>query len=128
MGRDREIREEQLRREAEAGRTAGRPVNGPPLAPRRGGTGGGGQRLSRQGGAAAAGSERAEAQRRVGPDAAGAAGRPVNGPPLDARRGGTEGGGQHLSRDDMRRAATEGLIERGGELKGDGLEGSRPSG
>jgi MIP family channel proteins len=76
MGRDREIREEQLRREAEAGRTAGRFVDGPPL---------------------------------------------------DARRGGTEGGGQHLSRDDMRRAAKEGLIEREEELKGDGLYGSSTS-
>jgi MIP family channel proteins len=76
MGRDREIREEQLRREAEAGRTAGRPVDGSPL---------------------------------------------------DARRGGTEGGGQHLSRDDMRRAAKEGLIEREEELKGDGLYGSSTS-
>jgi len=70
MGRDREIREEQLRREAEAGRTA-RP--------------------------------------------------PVDGAPLDARRGGAEGGGQGLSREEMRRAAKEGLIEREEELKGDGL-------
>ena len=76
MGRDREIREEQLRREVEAGRTAGRPVDGSPL---------------------------------------------------DTRRGGTEGGGQHLSRDDMRRAAKEGLIEREEELKGDGLYGSSTS-
>src|SRR4028119_765492 len=77
MGRDREIREEQLRREAEAGRTAARPVDGSPL---------------------------------------------------DAGRGAaTEGGGQHLSRDDMRRAAKEGLIEREEELQGDGLYGSSTS-
>ena len=73
MGRDREIREEQLRREAEAGRTAGGPVNGAPL---------------------------------------------------DARRGGTEGGGQGLSRDDVRRGAKEALIEREKELTPDGLYGS----
>jgi MIP family channel proteins len=76
MGRDREIREEQLRREAEADRTVGRPVDGSPL---------------------------------------------------DVRRVGTEGGGQHLSRDDMRRAAKEALIEREEELKGDGLYGSSTS-
>ena len=76
MGRDRETREEQLRREAVAGRTAGRPVDGSPL---------------------------------------------------DARRGGTEGGGQHLSREDMRRGAKEALIEREEELKGDGLYGSSTS-
>jgi MIP family channel proteins len=55
------------------------------------------------------------------------AGRPVDGSPLDARRGGTEGVGQRLSRDDMRRAAKEGLIEREEELKGDGLYGSSTS-
>ena len=76
MGRDREIREEQLRREAEADRTVGRPVDGSPL---------------------------------------------------DARRGGTEGGGQRLSRDDVRRGAKEALIEREEELKGDGLYGSSTS-
>ena len=81
MGRDREIREEQLRREAEAGRTAGRPVDGE------------GRGLT-------------------------------NDPSSGARRVGTGGGGQHLSRDDMRRAAKEGLIEREEELKGDGLYGS----
>ena len=47
MGRDREIREEQLRREAEAGRTAGRPVDGAPLNARRDGAEGGRQTLSR---------------------------------------------------------------------------------
>jgi aquaporin Z/aquaporin NIP len=47
MGRDREIREEQLRREAEAGRTAGRPVDGAPLNARRDGADGGRQTLSR---------------------------------------------------------------------------------
>ena len=73
MDRDREIREEQLRREAEAGRTAGRPVDGSPL---------------------------------------------------DARRGGTEGVGQRLSRDDVRRGAKEALIEREKELTPDGLYGS----
>jgi MIP family channel proteins len=77
MGRDREIREEQLRREAEAVRTAGRPVDGQPL---------------------------------------------------DARSGGTErDAGRGISRDDMRRAAKEGLIEREEELKGDGLYGSSTS-
>ena len=73
MGRDREVREEQLRREAEAGRTAARPVDGAPL---------------------------------------------------DARRGGTDGGGQRLSRDDVRRGAKEALIERERELTPDGLYGS----
>ena len=73
MGRDREIREEQLRREAEAGRTAGGPVDGAPV---------------------------------------------------DARRGGTEGGRQTLSRDDVRRGAKEALIERERELTPDGLYGS----
>ncbi|CAA9478470.1 MAG: Aquaporin Z [uncultured Rubrobacteraceae bacterium] len=76
MGRDREIREEQLRREAEAGRTAGRPVDGAPA---------------------------------------------------DARRGGTDGGGQRLSRDDVRRGAREALLEREEELKSDGLFGSSTS-
>ena len=76
MGRDREIREEQLRREAEAGRTAGRPVDGAPP---------------------------------------------------DARRGGTDGGGQRLSRDDVRRGAREALLEREEELKSDGLFGSSTS-
>ena len=47
MGRDREIREEQLRREAEAGRTAGRPVDGAPLNALRDGAEGGRQTLSR---------------------------------------------------------------------------------
>ena len=74
MGRDREIREEQLRREAEAGRTAARPVDGSPL---------------------------------------------------DAGRGAaTEGGGQRLTRDDVRRGAKEALIEREKELTPDGLFGS----
>jgi MIP family channel proteins len=74
VGRDREVREEQLRREAEAGRTAGRPVDGVPL---------------------------------------------------DARRGAaTEGGGQRLTRDDVRRGAKEALIERERELTPDGLYGS----
>ena len=74
MGRDREIREEQLRREAEAGRTAARPVGGSPL---------------------------------------------------DAGRGvATEGGGQRLTRDDVRRGAKEALIERERELTPDGLFGS----
>jgi len=73
MGRDREIREEQLRREAEAGRTAARPADGSPL---------------------------------------------------DARRGATEGGGQRLTRDDVRRGAKEALIEREKELTPDGLFGS----
>jgi MIP family channel proteins len=76
LDRDREIREEQLRREAEAGRTVGRPVDGQPL---------------------------------------------------DVRRGGTEGAGRGIDRDDMRRAAKEGLIEREEELKGDGLYGSSTS-
>jgi MIP family channel proteins len=84
MGRDREIREEQLRREAEAGRTAARPVDGE------------GRGLT-------------------------------NDTSPGARRVGTEGGGQHLSREDMRRAAKEGLIEREEELKGDGLYGSSTS-
>jgi MIP family channel proteins len=74
MGRDREIREEQLRREAEAGRTAARPVDGSPL---------------------------------------------------DAGRGAaTGGGGQRLTRDDVRRGAKEALIERERELTPDGLYGS----
>ncbi len=78
MDRDRDIHEEQLRREAETNRTAGRPVDGPST---------------------------------------------------DARRGGTEGGtegaaGQRITRDDMRRASKEALIEREEELKGDGLYGS----
>ncbi len=73
MDRDREIREEQLRREAEAGRTAARPADGSPL---------------------------------------------------DARRGATEGGGQRLTRDDVRRGAKEALIEREKELTPDGLFGS----
>jgi MIP family channel proteins len=74
MNRDREIREEQLRREAEAGRTAARPVDGSPL---------------------------------------------------DAGRGAaTEGGGQRLTRDDVRRGAKEALIEREKELTPDGLFGS----
>ena len=48
MGRDREIREEQLRRETEAGRTAARPIDGSPLDAGRGAaTGVGGERLSR---------------------------------------------------------------------------------
>jgi MIP family channel proteins len=76
LDRDREIREEQLRREAEAGRTTGRPVDGQPL---------------------------------------------------DARRGGTESTGRGIDKDDMRRAAKEGLIEREEELKGDGLYGSTTS-
>jgi len=38
LDRDRDIREEQLRREAEANQTAGRPVDGSPLDARRGGT------------------------------------------------------------------------------------------
>ena len=76
MGRDREIREEQLRREAEAGRTVGRPVDG--ATP-------------------------------------------------DARRVGTDGGGQRLSRDDVRRGAKEALLEREEELKSDGLYGSSTS-
>ena len=74
MGRDREIREEQLRREAEAGRTAARPVDGSPL---------------------------------------------------DAGRGAaTGGGGQRLTRDDVRHGAKEALIERERELTPDGLYGS----
>jgi MIP family channel proteins len=84
MGRDRETREEQLRREAEAGRTAARPVDGE------------GRGLT-------------------------------NDPSPGARRVGTEGGGQHLSREDMRRGAKEALIEREEELKGDGLYGSSTS-
>ena len=47
MGRDREIREEHLRREAEAGRTVGRSVDGAPLTARRDGADGGRQTLSR---------------------------------------------------------------------------------
>ena len=48
MGHDREIREEQLRRETEAGRTAARPIDGSPLDAGRGAaTGVGGERLSR---------------------------------------------------------------------------------
>jgi MIP family channel proteins len=84
MGRDRETREEQLRREAEAGRTAARPVDGE------------GRGLT-------------------------------NDPSPGARRVGTGGGGQHLSREDMRRGAKEALIEREEELKGDGLYGSSTS-
>ena len=76
MGRDREIREEQLRREAEAGRTSGRPLDSPPL---------------------------------------------------DGRRVGTDGDGQRLSRDDVRRGAKEALLEREEELKSDGLYGSSTS-
>ena len=76
MGRDRELREEQLRREAEAGRTVGRPVDG--ATP-------------------------------------------------DAHRVGTDGGGQRLSRDDVRRGAKEALLEREEELKSDGLYGSSTS-
>ncbi len=73
MGRDREIREEQLRREAEAGRTAGRPVDGSSV---------------------------------------------------EARRAGTEGGGQRLTRDDVRHGAKDALLEREQELTTDGLYGS----
>ena len=73
MGRDREIREEQLRREAEVGRTADRPVDGAPL---------------------------------------------------NARRDGTDGGRQTLSRDDVRRGTKEALVEREKELTPDGLYGS----
>ena len=77
MDRDREVREEQLRREAEAGRTNGRLVDGQPL---------------------------------------------------DARRGGTNGvAGRGISRDDMRRAAKDALVEREEELKSDGLYGSSTS-
>ena len=47
MGRDREIREEQSRREAEAGRTAGRPVDGASPGVSRGAAEGAGQRLTR---------------------------------------------------------------------------------
>ena len=47
MGRDREIREEQLRREAEAGRTAGRPVDGASPGVSRGAAEVAGQRLTR---------------------------------------------------------------------------------
>jgi MIP family channel proteins len=74
MGRDREIREEQLRREAEAGRTGARPVDGSPLEAGRGAA--------------------------------------------------TEGGGQRLTRDDVRRGAKEALLERERELTPDGLFGS----
>ncbi len=78
LERDREIREEQLRREAEARRTA--------------------------------------------------TGSSAEGPPLATRRDGTDGvAGHGISRDDMRRAAKEGLIEREEELKGDGLYGSSTS-
>ncbi len=73
MGRDREIREEQPRREVEAGRTDGGLVDGAPL---------------------------------------------------DARRGGTEGGRQTLSRDDVRHGAKDALLERERELTTDGLYGS----
>ena len=47
MGRDREIREEQLRREAEAGRTAGRPADGASPGVSRGAAEEAGQRLTR---------------------------------------------------------------------------------
>jgi MIP family channel proteins len=76
LGRDREIREEQLRREAEARSRAGKPVDGQPL---------------------------------------------------DARRAGNEGAGRGITRDDMRRAAKDALIEREQELEGDGLYGSSTS-
>ena len=80
MGRERDAREEELRRRAEADRAAVGPANG-------GGQG------------------------------------PAGGSSLDTGRR-TGGGGQNLTRDDIRLAAKQGLIDREEELKTDGLYGS----
>jgi MIP family channel proteins len=67
-------------------------------------------------------------ERRIGTARAGVAG----GIPTGATEGYAEGyaegrTGQHITRDDMRRAARDGVVDREEELKGDGLYGSSTS-